>query len=146
MKRKKVKSVTYPEWSDHAAQWIVAEDGQKIYDLEDRTFEFSRRVRVLVKKLKPTLANAEDGKQLVRSSGSAGANYIEANESLSKKDFVMRIKISRKEAKESRYWLRLLDLDPTPDLEAERQSLAQEAHELVSIFGAIYRRTQLPGA
>jgi len=43
---------------------------------------------------------------LVRASGSVGANYIEANESLSKKDFLMRVKICRKEAKESRYWLR----------------------------------------
>jgi four helix bundle protein len=73
----------------------------KQYDLEDRTLEFARNVRVLVKKLNKTLTNIEDGKQLVRSSGSVGANYIEANESLSKKDFMMRIKISRKEAKEA---------------------------------------------
>ena len=73
----------------------------KQYDLEDRTLEFARNVRVLVKKLDKTLTNIEDGKQLVRSSGSVGANYIEANESLSKKDFMMRIKISRKEAKEA---------------------------------------------
>ncbi len=55
----------------------------------------------LVKKLSRTIGNIEEGKQVVRSSGSVGANYIEANESLSKKDFVMRIKICRKEAKES---------------------------------------------
>jgi four helix bundle protein len=73
----------------------------KQYDLEDRTLEFARNVRVLVKKLDKTLTNIEDGKQLVRSSGSVGENYIEANESLSKKDFMMRIKISRKEAKEA---------------------------------------------
>lgn len=64
-------------------------------------WNFVRNVRVLVKKLDKTLTNIEDGKQLVRSSGSVGANYIEANESLSKKDFMMRIKISRKEAKEA---------------------------------------------
>jgi four helix bundle protein len=74
----------------------------KQYDLEDRTFEFARRVRALVKIIPKTIGNIEDGKQLVRSSGSVGANYIEANESLSKKDFLMRVKISRKEAKESR--------------------------------------------
>ena len=74
----------------------------KQYDLEDRTLEFAKRVRALVKKLPRTIGNIEDGKQVVRASGSVGANYIEANESLSKKDFVMRIKICRKEAKESR--------------------------------------------
>mgnify|MGYP001157624589 FL=1 len=78
----------------------------KTYDLEDRTPEFARQVRDFVRKLNGTIANIEDGKQLIRSSGSIGANYIEANEALSKKDFVMRIKICRKEAKESRYWLR----------------------------------------
>ena len=73
------------------------------YDLEDRTFEFARRVRLLVKQLAKTAANIEDGKQLIRSSGLVGANYIEANESFSRKDFFMRIKICRKEAKESNY-------------------------------------------
>jgi four helix bundle protein len=77
----------------------------KKYDLEDRTLEFAKRVRAFVKNLRKTIGNIEDGKQLIRSSGSVGANYIEANESLSKKDFILRIKICRKEAKESRYWL-----------------------------------------
>src|SRR3989344_7033958 len=77
----------------------------KQYDLEDRTLNFAKRVREFVKKLPKTTANFEDINQLIRSSGSVGANYIEANESFSKKDFILRIKISRKEAKESRYWL-----------------------------------------
>ena len=64
----------------------------KQYDLEDRTLEFAKRVRALVKKLPRTIGNIEDGKQVVRASESVGVNYIEANESLSKKDFVMRIK------------------------------------------------------
>ena len=75
----------------------------KQYDLEDRTLLFSRRVKTFVKKLSKILANKEDCRQLVRTSGSTEANYIEANEALSKKDFVMRIKISRKESKESRF-------------------------------------------
>ena len=70
----------------------------KRYDLEDRTLAFASHVRAFVKGIKKTTANIEDSKQLVRSSGSVGANYIEANESLSKKDFIMRIKICRKEA------------------------------------------------
>ncbi len=75
----------------------------KQYDLEERTFEFAKNIRILIKKIPKIVSNIEDGKQLIRSSGSVGANYIEANEALSKKDFVMRIKISRKEAKESVY-------------------------------------------
>ncbi len=73
----------------------------KQYDLEDRTLELAKHVRRFVRKLAKTSANTEDSKQLIRSSGSVGANYIEANEALSKKDFVMRIKICRKEAKET---------------------------------------------
>ena len=80
-----------------------------VYDLEEWTFQFAKAVRLFVKALPKTIANIEDGKQLVRAAGSVGANYIEANESLGKKDFLMRIKISRKEAKESAYWLRLIN-------------------------------------
>ena len=115
---------------------------QKQYDLEDRTLEFARNVRVLVKDLNKTVANIEDGKQLVRSSGSVGANYIEANESLSKKDFIMRIKISRKEAKESRYWLRLLDMSMNIEQESLRENLTNEATELMLIFGSILQKSK----
>ena len=99
----------------------------KQYDLEDRTSAFAKRVRAFVKKLTKTIANIEDGKQLVKASGSVGANYIEANESLSKKDFIMRIKICRKEAKESRYWLRLIDAYDEPEQENDRKCLVKEA-------------------
>lgn len=80
----------------------------KTYNLEIRTFEFARDCRVLLKDLKQTISNIEDCKQLIRSSGSVGANYIEGNEKLGEKDLIFRIKIARKEAKESEYWLRLL--------------------------------------
>ena len=113
----------------------------KEYDLEERTFLFAKNVRGFVKRLPKTLGNLEDGKQLVKASGSVGANYIEANESLSKKDLQLRIKISRKEAKESRYWLRLVDTNDQPDLESERRDLGQEATELMNIFGAILKKT-----
>jgi four helix bundle protein len=88
------------------------------------------------------MCNQEDARQLVRASGSVGANYIEANDSLSKKDFLLRIKISRKEAKESRYWLRLLDIGSDHKLESERQRLVQESTELMNIFGAILRKSE----
>lgn len=111
----------------------------KIYDLEERTFVFAKDMRLFVKQVPRTTSNFEDVKQLVRSSGSVGANYLEANESLGDKDLLMRFKISRKEAKESRYWLRLLDLDASPSLEPQRASLISEAEELVRIFSAIVR-------
>ena len=113
----------------------------KRFDLEDRTFESAKRVRVFVKRLPRNVTNAEDVKQLVRSSGSVGANYIEANESLGKKDFRMHIKISRKEAKESIYWLGLLDTGDSGPTDQERDSLVSEARELMSIMGAILRNS-----
>jgi four helix bundle protein len=73
------------------------------YDLEERTFQFAKSVRLFIKTLPRSIANVEDARQLLKASGSVGANYIEANEALSKKDFLVRIKISRKEAKESAY-------------------------------------------
>ena len=71
-----------------------------------------------------------------------GANYIEANEALSKKDFKMRIKICRKEAKENRHWLDLLDMDNSQDLEEYRRKLNREATELMNIFGAILQKAK----
>jgi four helix bundle protein len=79
---------------------------------------------------------------LIRSSGSIGANYIEANEAISKKDFVHRLRISRKEAKETRYWLRLVDVEKAMELEAEQASLIQEATELLRILSAIIEKTE----
>ncbi|MDP3697526.1 MAG: four helix bundle protein [Candidatus Taylorbacteria bacterium] len=105
----------------------------KKYDLEDRTLSFTKEVVKFVSNLPKTTANFELGKQLIRSAGSVGANYIEANESLSKKDFLMRIKICRKEAKETRYWLKILD---------ENGSLTQESNELMKIFGAILEKSK----
>jgi four helix bundle protein len=79
---------------------------------------------------------------VVDASGSVGANYIEANEALSKKDFAMRAKICRKEAKESRYWLRLVDTGENKELERERKELENEASELTHIFGSIVTKSR----
>ena len=81
---------------------------KKVYDLEERTYLFAKNCRVLIQKLPKSISNIEDAKQLFRSSGSIAANYIEANENLGDKDFKFRLKISRKEAKESVLWLKLL--------------------------------------
>lgn len=112
------------------------------YDLEERTMAFAANVRNFIRRLPKTLTNRQDATQLTRSSGSVGANYIEANESLGKKDFLMRIKISRKEAKESRYWLKLIFVGTASELENERLGLVQEATELMNIFGAILRKSE----
>jgi four helix bundle protein len=121
---------------------MTENQNSKHYDLEERTLKFAKRVRAFVKKLNKTIANIEDGKQLVKASGSIGGNYIEANEALSKKDFVMRIKICRKEAKESRYWLRLVDTGGRSEVEQERETLEAEACELTHIFGSIVTKSK----
>jgi four helix bundle protein len=112
----------------------------KQYDLEERTYQFARRCRDYVKKLPKTISNLEYGKQLINASGSQAANYIEANEAISKKDFSHRIKICRKEVKESRLWLRLTE--PLPRDEKEKESLSLEATELMKIFGSILHKSQ----
>jgi four helix bundle protein len=118
----------------------ASSDNAKPYDLEERTAVFAEQSRAFVKRLPRTIGNVEDAKQFIRASGSIGANYIEANEAIGKKDFVMKIKICRREAKETRYWLRLLDIDGK--LERQRQQLSAEARELMNIFGAILRKCE----
>jgi len=112
----------------------------KQYDLEERTFKFAKDCRQLVKQLPKTTGNFEDGKQLVRSSGSVHANYIEANESLSKKDYYYRVKVCRKEDKESRSWIKLIDIRNGGNLEKEQEKLTKEATELMKIFGSIVEK------
>lgn len=111
------------------------------YDLEERTYEFARRCRAFARTLPRTITIRSDAAQLVNASGSVAANYIEANEALSKKDFRMRIRISRKEAKESALWLRLLGTAPGVDL-VEQSALFQEAKELTKIFSSILLNSQ----
>ena len=111
---------------------------QKQYDLEERTLQFAKQVFVFVNKLPKTLTTIEISKQVVRSAGSVGANYIEANEAVSRKDFVLRIKICRKEAKETRYWLMLLEC--SEELQSAKEKLIQESTELMKIFGAILEK------
>jgi four helix bundle protein len=114
---------------------------EKTYNLEDRTFEFARDCRILVKELKNTISNIEDGKQLIRSSGSVGANYIEGNEKLGIKDLKFRFKISRKEAKESEYWLKLLR-DLNENQSEQIKNLIIEARELRNILSTIINKLE----
>ena len=106
-------------------------------DLIKRTFAFAQTVRHFVNRLPQSVSNREDAKQLVRSSGSVAANYLEAQEGLSRKDFFYRIKICRKEARESGLWLRLLATGPDKTLAEEQDRLVAEAEELKRIFSSI---------
>jgi len=112
------------------------------YDLEERTLEFAKSVCIFCKQLPRTISNIEYSKQVIRSSGSIGANYIEANEALSKKDFCHRIKISRKEAKESNYWLQLIVATNNLSKELQTENLINESIEIKKILSAILTKSQ----
>jgi four helix bundle protein len=112
------------------------------YDFEERTYLFAKRVREFVKRLPRTVGNLQDAPQLVRPSGSVAANYIEANEALGKKDFRMRARIARREAKESRLFLRLVDVHESQMLDEERAMLLREAEELKLILSAMIRKSE----
>src|SRR5262245_43421990 len=113
---------------------------QKIFDLEERTYSFARSIRTFLSSLRPNESNYEDKKQLVRSSGSVAANYIEANEELGTKDFAMRRKITRKEAKESVLWLKLMKDNSTLDYHGRIDEFIQEGLELVRVFSSIIQK------
>lgn len=108
----------------------------KEFDLEKRTLSFAKQVIGICKKMPNHRMNSELTGQLIRSSGSIGANYREANEALSKRDLVHRLKISRKEAKETQYWLELV-IEANPELTHDIAPALQEAFELRKILSAI---------
>lgn len=114
----------------------------KPYDLEERTALLAENCRDFVKKLPKTISNFEYGKQLIRSSGSQAANYIEANEAIGNKDFLMRVRICRKETKESCLWLRLSDVNGNAELDQERKLLVAEGVELRKIFTSVIEKSK----
>ncbi|MFD2582833.1 four helix bundle protein [Pedobacter vanadiisoli] len=97
---------------------------------------------MLLQKGTHNIINIQDIKQVVRSSGSVSANYIEANEALSKADFIYRLKVCRKEAKETKLWLNLIDIEDKKDLEPTKLLLVSEANQLMLIFNAIIKKSQ----
>jgi four helix bundle protein len=117
-------------------------NSKPVYDLEERTFLFAKNVRQFFKKLPSTIANIEDGKQVIRSSGSVRANYFEANESLGKKDFLMKIKICRKEAKESAFFLRLIYETNAPEFGKDGLDVQNEAIQLKKLFSSIIEKSK----
>jgi len=114
----------------------------KNYNLEERTFQFGKDCVLIVKSIPRNLISIELGKQLVRAGCSVGANYIEANEALGEKDFKMHIKICRKEAKESAYWLRMLKETELADNIGHINILIRESMELRNIFSSILNRNE----
>ena len=111
------------------------------FDLEDRTLEFAKQVVRLCKTIPNDRINNEIISQLIRSSGSVGANYREANDALSKKDFVYRIKISRKEAKETQYWLQLLK-EANANIDNKIEDILGESVELKKILSSIASKSK----
>jgi four helix bundle protein len=113
------------------------------YDLLERTEKFSLEIRNFCVQIKKDIINIEYVKQLVRSAGSVAANYIEANENLGAGDLKYRIKICRKESKESKLWLKNVLTYEVENLDSIRIKLIQEAFELENIFGAILKKLEL---
>lgn len=108
----------------------------KVYDLEERTTDFAKRVIRLCKQVPMNPLNSRLINQLVGSAGSIGANYREANDALGKKDFVQRMKISRREAKEIQHWLECLS-EVCPNQAGEILLLLNEVSQLRSILSSI---------
>lgn len=115
------------------------------FDLEERTYEFALRVRRMIKRRDWDPSSWSDVQQLLRSSGSVAANYVESRDAISDDDFTYRIRISRKESRESALWLRLLhdSNSLSTDEAAEISALVSESDELRRIFSSIIlRRTK----
>ena len=110
------------------------------HPLEERYYQFAKRVRAFTRRLKRDIENFEDIKQLTRASGSVGGNYIEANENVGPGDLKYRIKVSRKESKESMHFLGLVEVFGDKELETERIFLVDEAGQLRKIFSAMLKK------
>ena len=113
------------------------------YDLEERTALFGENVIVFAREIKQDEINKPLIRQIVRSSASIGANYMEADGGVSKKDFRNKIGICKKEAKETKHWLRMIS-KANPEKTEECRALWKEAHELVLIFSTIFNNSKDP--
>ena len=115
---------------------MINQENEKIFDLEERTAKFGEEILKFCKTIKVTIITEPIIKQFVRSGTSIGANYMEANGACSKNDFRNKIFICKKEARETKHWLRML-LVLLPERADELRKLWQEAHELSLIFHKI---------
>jgi four helix bundle protein len=112
-----------------------------IFDLEDRTLIFAKRVIRLCKELPPSIVNSKLIDQLIRSSGSVGANYREANDSTGKKDFLFRLRISRKESKETVFWLELI-IEANDSFRSKTEILIDECTQIRNILSTIISKVE----
>lgn len=107
---------------------------ERKYDLEERTAKFGESIIGLCQKIKQDNISAPIINQLIRSATSVGANYMEANGASSKKDFINKIFICKKELQETKHWLRMLrSVDPTHKID----DIQKECQELIFIFTKI---------
>lgn len=109
------------------------------YDLEERTAKFGENIIKFVKKVSKNVTTIPLISQLVKAGTSVGANYCEADDAESKKDFIHKIRICKKEARETKHWLRMIVV-AAPELNQEAKILWQEAQELNLIFASISKR------
>lgn len=118
------------------------EDGTPTYDLEERTYQFALHARRCISGTKWTREQWTDVDQVLRSSGSVAANYVEANNAISKPDFLFRLRISKKEASECRLWLRLLgETSNEETLKQTLRALYKESDEPARILATILRKS-----
>jgi len=116
------------------------EDEKPLYDLDERTYQFALKVRRCIGDINWTRQQWTDIDQVLRASGSVAANYIEANNAVSKPDFFFLIRIPKKEASECRLWLRLLgETSKDESLKQTLRDLYKESDELVKIMATILR-------
>ena len=106
------------------------------YDLEERTAKFGESVIDFIKTLKQNLINSPLISQFIRSATSIGANYCEANNASSKSDFKNKIFICKKEASETKHWLRMI-ARANPDKKDDCKTLWKEVNQLTMIFSKI---------
>lgn len=116
-------------------------DQERKFDLEERTSTFGECVIDFAKLIRKDVITLPLISQIVRSGTSVGANYMEADCAESKKDFEHKIGICKKEAKETRYWVRMI-VRAVPELKEKSDSLWQEANELQLIFVAIVKKSK----
>ena len=123
-------------------QIIITNDKiKKKFDLEERTAKFGEEIIKFAKKIPENSVTKILIIQLVKAGTSTGANYCEADDAESRKDFNHKIGICKKEARETKYWLRMI-IVACPELEEEAKILSQEAKELNLIFNAIIRTSK----
>jgi four helix bundle protein len=114
---------------------------ERKYDLAERTARFGEEVIRFSKTIKCNAVTIPLIRQLVRSATSIGANYVEADEAGSKKEFRYRISVCKRETREAQYWFRMI-VAAAPDMAEQARPHWKEANELVLIFGSIHRRSK----